>query len=74
MLGPGHMNLINVYEVLLTDDHLGIAMVRRRYCTCASHHHVHQGALNGLVAQRTFPPRPHCSLSLCGRSAPAGAR
>ena len=26
-LGPGHMNLINVYEVLLTDDHLGIAMV-----------------------------------------------
>ena len=27
LLGPGHMNLINVYEVLLTDDHLGIAMV-----------------------------------------------
>lgn len=27
MLGPGHMSLINVYEVLLTDDHLSIAMV-----------------------------------------------
>ena len=43
-LGPGHMNLINIYEVLLTDDHLGIAMVSARLQTLVGLLQVHSTA------------------------------
>ncbi len=36
LLGPGHMNLINIYEVMLTRDHLGIAMARSCSLTCGA--------------------------------------
>jgi hypothetical protein len=36
LLGPGHMNLINIYEVMLTRDHLGIAMARSSSLTCGA--------------------------------------
>lgn len=54
LLGPGHMNLINVYEVMLTRDHLGIAMVRSgapcqpRGLLTAARQHV--GAVSPLCA------------------------
>ncbi|KAK9834291.1 hypothetical protein WJX81_004049 [Elliptochloris bilobata] len=48
LLGPGHMNLINVYEVLLTDDHLGIAM------ECAK-----GGPLTAFVSERWASPQPN---------------
>ncbi|BDA44043.1 Serine/threonine-protein kinase SAPK3 [Coccomyxa sp. Obi] len=46
-LGPGHINLINVYEAILTPDHLGIVM---EYAT--------GGALTAHVAERWGAAKP----------------
>ncbi len=46
-LGPGHINLINVYEAILTPDHLGIVM-----------EYAAGGALTAHVAERWGAAKP----------------
>ncbi len=46
-LGPGHINLINVYEAILTPDHLGIVM-----------EYAEGGALTAYVAERWGSAQP----------------
>lgn len=46
-LGPGHINLINVYEAILTPDHLGVVM-----------EYAAGGALTAHVAERWGAAKP----------------
>jgi serine/threonine protein kinase len=46
-LGPGHINLINVYEVILTPDHLALVM-----------EYAEGGSLTAHVAERWGTAKP----------------
>lgn len=64
-LGPGHMNLINIYEVLLTDDHLGIAMVRA-LAQCSRAWWVHCALPHACMLDR--PTAGHHSIGVTNRA------